>query len=702
VGGTAPYTYHWQKSTGGPFVNLVNGGNISGATTNVLMIQNVSSADIGSYRLQVQDSFFAVAYSTAATLTTTNLTALAVNFSGDGSGANFLSPVDVAGVVPQPNWNNVDNTGGGGAGALTGLTPTLQNAQGTQTSVRLRYRGNDAWYRGSGTSANERMMRGVFKVAQNYALSPVEDLELTFTNLLPGTNYEIYIYGAAPNSTVVCAVTNLGNAYFWQQGGYTSGGGFVEAAHATTPTGLTSGNCMHFTNTANGNGVIRFDIGWVSGGDISDGYYYYGVEGIQLIAPLGSFSPTPATIETQPYPSMLYSGRTAVFYVDATTGYPPLSYQWQKFTGGSWVNVVDIGGKIVGATTDTLIIYNVSAADALPYRVVVTDANSNVATSDATSTLTIAPAPAGNTYSAWVLSKSPIAYYRLNETSGTNLFDFVGDNDGYIRPNGLVGQSGVLNPPFLGFETTNKSIASSNGLQRTSYADLPINLNGITNLTLTMWVWPNGEQQGAGPGLLMNRINTGGGNQGGGLRYTGAGLTYEWNTNATTDPNQVGLRVHDAAFDPPTNIWSFLALVISSNGATIYQFNTNAAVPSVDTDTYPLQPGVFSTDWHLGNVDDDVNANQTFTGLIDEVAIFNSALSSNDIVELYTAATSATTVPQGLNILRVGSNVVVTWTTGTLLTAPAASGPWTTNAAATSPYTNAITGSQKFFRLQIQ
>jgi hypothetical protein len=646
--------------------------------------------------LQVTDAGFAVAYSGPASLSTTNLTAIGINFSGDGAGANFLVPSDVAGVVPQPNWNNVDNTGGGGAGALSGITTLLESAQGTPTSVRLLYRGNDAWYRGSGTTANQRMMRGAFKVAQNYALNPVEDLELTFTNLLPGTNYQVYIYGAAPNSTVVCAVTNLGNTYFWQEGDFT--GTFTEAAHATTPTGLTSGNYMHFTNTANANGVIRFDIGWVSGGDISDGYYYYGVEAIQLIAPLGGFSPTPASIEKQPLASVLYSGRTAVFHVDATTGYPPISYQWQKFTGGSWVNVTNQINKITGATTDTLTIYNVSAADALPYRVVVTDGNSNMATSDGTSTLSIAPTPGGNTYAAWVLSKNPIAYYRLNEATGTNLFDYVGDHDGFIRPNGLVNQPGVLNPPFLGFETTNKSIASSNGLSRTSYAQLPIDLNGITNLTFTMWVWPNGDQAGAGPGLLMDRINTGGGNQGGGLRYGGGGLEYEWNTNAVGD---VGLRIHAAPFDPPTNIWSFLALVISSNGATIYQFNTNGA-PSIDTDPYPLAPGVFSTDWHLGNVDDDANVNQTFTGLIDEVAIFNSALSSNDIVELYTAATSGTTVPQGLNIQRVGSSVVVTWTTGTLLTAPAASGPWTTNSAATSPYTNSITGSQKFFRLRIQ
>jgi hypothetical protein len=45
-----------------------------------------------------------------------------------------------------------------------------------------------------------------------------------------------------------------------------------------------------------------------------------------------------------------------------------------------------------------------------------------------------------------------------------------------------------------------------------------------------------------------------------------------------------------------------------------------------------------------------------------------------------------------------GGQVKVTWPVGTLLEAPTATGPWTTNTA-TSPYTFTPIGSKKFFRI---
>ncbi len=51
-GGTAPYTYQWQKND----VNLINGGVVSGATTNTLSLTGVTSADIASYRCIVTDN----------------------------------------------------------------------------------------------------------------------------------------------------------------------------------------------------------------------------------------------------------------------------------------------------------------------------------------------------------------------------------------------------------------------------------------------------------------------------------------------------------------------------------------------------------------------------------------------------------------------------------------------------------------------
>jgi hypothetical protein len=50
AGGTPTITYRWQKGTNGVFVDLVDGGDISGATTPDLTVSNVDFNDAADYR----------------------------------------------------------------------------------------------------------------------------------------------------------------------------------------------------------------------------------------------------------------------------------------------------------------------------------------------------------------------------------------------------------------------------------------------------------------------------------------------------------------------------------------------------------------------------------------------------------------------------------------------------------------------------
>jgi Immunoglobulin domain len=59
-------TYQWQKGTNNVFINLSDGGNISGSTTAALTINNVGFADQSTYRLVTTD--------TAGSATTTTAT----------------------------------------------------------------------------------------------------------------------------------------------------------------------------------------------------------------------------------------------------------------------------------------------------------------------------------------------------------------------------------------------------------------------------------------------------------------------------------------------------------------------------------------------------------------------------------------------------------------------------------------------------
>jgi uncharacterized delta-60 repeat protein len=67
VGGTMlPVTYQWRKGT----TNLVDGGDISGATTGILRIANIESADAGSYNVVITPQGGAPITSATATVTT--------------------------------------------------------------------------------------------------------------------------------------------------------------------------------------------------------------------------------------------------------------------------------------------------------------------------------------------------------------------------------------------------------------------------------------------------------------------------------------------------------------------------------------------------------------------------------------------------------------------------------------------------------
>lgn len=68
TGGTGNYTYSWQKNVGAGFVNISNGGNVSGAKTSTLTVSNAQPGDAGVYQEVVSDGA-STATSSAATIT---------------------------------------------------------------------------------------------------------------------------------------------------------------------------------------------------------------------------------------------------------------------------------------------------------------------------------------------------------------------------------------------------------------------------------------------------------------------------------------------------------------------------------------------------------------------------------------------------------------------------------------------------------
>lgn len=123
---------------------------------------------------------------------------------------------------------------------------------------------------------------------------------------------------------------------------------------------------------------------------------------------------------------------------------------------------------------------------------------------------------------------------------------------------------------------------------------------------------------------------------------------------------------------------------------------TNSATGDTDY-YYSVNPG-FHPEYAL--------ASGKLLGAIDywdsSTSSYNSADAGLFKPRFYEVTLSGLPTPTALNIQGAsGGNIVLQWSGGLLLEASSLNGPWTTNSA-TSPYTNATTGSQKFYRVLSQ
>jgi hypothetical protein len=111
---------------------------------------------------------------------------IGVNFVGGGGGGRggTLTPFDVAGAIPQENWNNV-----------TGFERedvALHDVAGASTPVRLSYAATQSWYSGTLLSGDAD---GVLLQGYVNAQNAPEPLTFTF-NGVPAGNYQVLVYSA--------------------------------------------------------------------------------------------------------------------------------------------------------------------------------------------------------------------------------------------------------------------------------------------------------------------------------------------------------------------------------------------------------------------------------------------------------------------------------------------------------------------------
>jgi hypothetical protein len=304
--------------------------------------------------------------------------------------------------------------------------------------------------------------------------------------------------------------------------------------------------------------------------------------------------------------------------------------------------------------------------------------------------------PDGSLYESCVRTFGAVDYYRFDETSGSIAWDFIGGNNGTYGSDAQLGNPGpTAATGFPGFTSTNYAATFQALDPNNLLTVLPWNLN--TNaVTITAWIYPEYNQGNAG---IVFTVGANGMIDG--IRYDGGYL----NTNGIDDGDigytwGNGDSTWDSGITAPHNQWSLVALAVSPTNTTLYIINTNGVQSSVNTNAN--QPQAFNATEYIGNYPQSEQSpgDNNFNGAIDEVAIFKSTLSSNQVSALFASGIGQDVVPPLLTITPVGGNVQLRWTGGLLVQATNLFAPWITNTAATSPYTVSPKNPLELFRVK--
>lgn len=290
-------------------------------------------------------------------------------------------------------------------------------------------------------------------------------------------------------------------------------------------------------------------------------------------------------------------------------------------------------------------------------------------------------------FPSFILSNNPVAYWRLNETNGsTTAVDSAGGHNATYGSAVTLGVAGPQPPDFLGFEITNTAAQLANGVNN-SWLTMPaLNLNTNT-VTIIAWIYPMGSQA-AYTGLVFCR----GGNTVAGMNLNSAGtdLGYTWN-------NDSGSWGWSSGVQPPANQWSLAALVVQPSSAVVYLLNTNGAQSATNFLSQPNQ--AFAGSGTIGT-DTYSSAARVFNGVLDEVAVFNYALTPAQIEQLYDNGHQLALVQVGLQKSGVGLNL--SWPQGTLFQATNLAGLWSAVTNAASPFAVTPTNAAGFFRVLLR
>ena len=413
--GTAPITYQWRRGT----TNLVNGGNVSGATGPTLTLNPIGLGDDAANYNCVVTNGCGNATSADATVTVNSGVSITGNPASlgvcPGSPASFS--VTAAGAAPityQWRKNTVDI--GGATGDTFNIASVVAGDAGSYDCVVTNGCGS-----ATSTTAALTVNAGPAIITPPGNQQVCLGLPASFSITAGGTGPFTYQWrkdtidiGGATSATLSIAVTVSGDA-----GSYdcvvTNGCGSTTSAAATLaftagPTinsdpgsqTVCEGSPASFSVSAGGSAPLTYqwrkdtvDIGGATGSSYAIAATVAADAGSYdcvVTNPCGSTTSNAATltigvgatITLQPGSITTTSGSLVTFGTDVSGNPADYTYQWRKDGSG----LAD-GGSISGATTRTLTINPVALTDAGGYDCVINSVIGGCTMTTNTATLTV-------------------------------------------------------------------------------------------------------------------------------------------------------------------------------------------------------------------------------------------------------------------------------------------------------------------------
>jgi hypothetical protein len=299
----------------------------------------------------------------------------------------------------------------------------------------------------------------------------------------------------------------------------------------------------------------------------------------------------------------------------------------------------------------------------------------------------------------------PKTYLRFNDpasfrVANNGTIGAAGDGNLVLTSNSVAGPQ---SPTYPGFESSNIA-APFDGIKQWASLNNPPGLNLSGQISLEAWVKPDAAQSatariishgpqtltffpGQGyPGSVTNTTEVFLRIEGSGANYAVGSASYDDGTTTTT--------THEATFAVPggdlgSTAWIHLIGTYDGVNWRLYRNGVLVATQASGTGALPVDLG----DWAIGSTGNGWA--DPFAGSVDEVAIYDYALSSSQVLAHYKAGT----VAPNLSINRSGANVIVTWPYGPLYQADNITGPWSAVPGnPSSPYSISPAAARKFYR----